>query len=312
MDQDLGSKLGKTVSPLAFGVMQFGGKADAQASRVMFDAAVDAGITLFDAAYIYTEGNAETLLGEFAAPMRDDLVLISKCAYEPGMPRAALEAQVAASLGRLRTDTVDILYLHRYPGADLLDETLETMRDLHRAGAFTLLGVSNFSAWEVMKAQARAAELGAPRIEVMQPMYNLVKRQAEVELLPMAIDQGITVHSYSPLGGGLLTGKYQSGAAGRLTEDDRYAARYAVDWMHGAAGDLAALAAEVGHPPEALAVAWVAAHPGISAPIISASQPAQMPASLAATEVDMTPDLYARIAALSPTPAPATDRLEEA
>ncbi len=312
MSRDLGAKLGKAVSALAFGVMQFGGKADAPASRAMYDQARAAGITLFDAAYIYTDGAAETLLGEFSQSERDNLVLISKCGYAPYQGRAALEAQVRESLRRLRVDQVDILYLHRYPGDDLLDEALECMRDLYRAGAFALLGVSNFAAWQVMKAQARAADLGAPPIEVLQPMYNLVKRQAEVELLPMALAEGIAVHSYSPLGGGLLTGKYASGGAGRLTEDDRYAARYGPTWMHEAAVALATVAKEVGQPPEALAVAWAATHPGISAPIISASRPGQMAAALAATEVEMTPQLYARLSALSPTPAPATDRLEEA
>lgn len=312
MSQDLSAKLGKAVSALAFGVMQFGGKADAAASRAMYERAREAGITLFDAAYVYTDGAAETLLGEFAQSERDDVVLISKCGYAPYQGRAALEAQVRDSLRRLQVDQLDILYLHRYPGDDLLDEALACMRDLHRAGAFALLGVSNFAAWQVMKAQARAADLGAPRIEALQPMYNLVKRQAEVELLPMAQADGLTVHSYSPLGGGLLTGKYAAGGAGRLTEDNRYAARYGPAWMHEAAVALAKVAEEIGQPPEALAVAWAAAHPGISAPIISASGPGQMGPSLAATGVEMTPELYARLAALSPTPAPATDRLEEA
>lgn len=312
MTADLSKKLDKTISSLAFGVMQFGGKADAPASRRMYDMARDAGITLFDAAFVYTDGGAETLLGEFAAGERDDVVLISKCGYKPGMRRAELETQVRTSLRRLRVDHADILYLHRYPGDDLLRDSLECMRDLHAAGAFTLLGVSNFAAWQVMKAQALAAEIGAPRIDILQPMYNLVKRQAEVEMLPMALTEGFAVHSYSPLGGGLLTGKYATGGTGRLSEDQRYADRYQPGWMHATAGKLVALARETGLQPEALAVAWAAAHPGVSAPIISASRPEQMAAPLAAAAVEMTTELYDRIAALSPTPAPATDRLEEA
>ena len=312
MPQDLSATLGKVTSPLAFGVMQFGGKADAAASRAMYDQAREAGITLFDAAYIYTDGAAETLLGEFAAAERDALTLISKCGYKPGMRRAELEAQVAESLKRLRVEQVDVLYLHRYPGDDLLRESLECLRELHRAGAVAVLGASNFATWQVMKAQALAAEIGAPRSEILQPMYNLVNRQAEVEVLPMALAEGLAVHSYSPLGGGLLTGKYAQGGTGRLSEDARYAKRYHLDWMHSAAREHGTIAAALGHPPEALAVAWAAAHPGISAPIISASRPEQMAASLAAAQVEMTPDLHARLAALTPTPAPATDRLEEA
>lgn len=305
-------KLGKPMSDLVFGVMQFGGKADAAASARLYEQARDAGINQFDAAHVYTDGAAETLLGEFAAQDRDALVIVTKCGYPPGQSAAALEAEVMTSLRRLAMDHVDILYLHRYPGDAHLDRALECMRDLHRAGAFALLGVSNFAAWQVMKAQARAAALGAPPISVLQPMYNLVKRQAEVELLPMALAEDLIVHAYSPLGGGLLTGKYASGGTGRLTDDSRYAARYGATWMHQTAHALAALASALGHAPETLAVAWAAAHPGISAPIISASAPDQMAPSLAAMSLEMTPDLYARLAALSPAPPPATDRLEEA
>ncbi len=312
MSRDLSRLLGKPVSPFAFGVMQFGGKADAQASRAMYDMARDAGITLFDAAYIYTDGRAEELLGEFAENEQDDVVLVSKCGHQPGLRRRELERQVAESQRRLRTEHFDILYLHRYPGDDLLAEQLETMRDLHRAGAFSVLGVSNFAAWQVMKAQALAEELGAPRIGIIQPMYSLVKRQAEVELLPMALAEDLAVHTYSPLGGGLLTGKYARGQTGRLEHDENYRKRYGVDWMHQAAVTLNEVAAEMDMPPEALAVAWVAAHPAVSAPILSASDPAQLPASLEAADVEMTDALRARLSALTPTPAPATDRLEEA
>lgn len=312
MSRDLSRLLGKPVSPLAFGVMQFGGKADAQASRAMYDMARDAGITLFDAAYIYTDGRAEELLGEFAENEQDDVVLVSKCGHQPGLRRRELERQVAESQRRLRTEHIDILYLHRYPGDDLLAEQLETMRDLHRAGAFSVLGVSNFAAWQVMKAQALAEEMGAPRIGIIQPMYSLVKRQAEVELLPMALAEDLAVHTYSPLGGGLLTGKYTGGGSGRLTDDPRYRARYGQDWMHQTAAALSTLAAELGTDPATLAVAWVMAHATRPAPIISARSVAQLQPSLAAADFTMTPELYNQITALSPTPAPATDRLEEA
>ncbi len=310
--QDLAVKLGKAVSPLAFGVMQFGGKADAAASAGLYARARDAGINMFDAAWVYTEGRAETLLGEFAAAERDEVVLISKCLSATGQRGTEIEAQVAQSLKRLRTDHLDILYLHRHPSQGLLEEVLTTMAALHRQGAYRLLGVSNFAAWEVMQAQMRAEALGCPRIEVIQPMYNLVKRQAEVEILPMAQVEGLTVHAYSPLGGGLLTAKYLEGGAGRLTEDAMYRDRYAPAQMHATAAALAAMAAERGVAPATLAVAWAAAHPGVSAPIISASDPGQLDVSLAALEVDMSPALHAEISALSPAPPPATDRLEEA
>ncbi len=312
MEHNLLSRLtNKKASPLAFGVMQFGGKADARTSAAMYASARQAGITIFDAAYIYTGGAAETLLGEFTEGEREDLILISKCAYQPGMRGTELKEQATTSLKRLRTDYVDVLYLHRYPGDALLEETLLAMKDLHVEGRFRMLGASNFAAWEVMKAQALAARIGAPPVTILQPMYNLVKRQAEVEILPMARREDIAVLPYSPLGGGLLTGKYNSGEAGRLTEDDRYAARYAQNWMKESAAALTDLAGEMGVPAPALAVAWVAANPAITAPIISARSEAQMGPSLAALDINMTPELYTRLSALSPTPPPATDRLEE-
>ncbi|MEO0913368.1 MAG: aldo/keto reductase [Pseudomonadota bacterium] len=311
-NSSLSTVANKPVSPLAFGVMQFGGKADAAESAAIYARARKAGVTIFDAAFVYTDGAAETLLGEFTEGEREDLVLISKCAYQPGMRGPDLKEQATTSLKRLRTEYVDVLYLHRYPGDDLLEETLLAMKDLHIEGRFRMLGASNFAAWEVMKAQALAARIGAPPITILQPMYNLVKRQAEVEILPMALREHIDVLPYSPLGGGLLTGKYQSGGAGRLTEDDRYAARYGPAWMAESAGALTELAMEMSVPAPALAIAWVAAHPAITAPIISASSAAQMEPSLAALDIEMTPELYTRLSALSPTPAPATDRLEEA
>jgi len=312
MARNLEPLLGKHISKLAFGVMQFGGKADAAAARDLYDQAREAGITLFDAAYSYCDGRSEELLGQFAEPHPDSTVLISKCAYNDDLTPAAIRDQISTSRDRLRTPSIDILYLHRYPGDARLAEVLDTVSQMQADGYFRLLGVSNFAAWQVMKAQAILAATGGPRISILQPMYNLVKRQAEVEILPMALVEDMAVHCYSPLGGGLLTGKYAAGAQGRITENDMYAQRYAAPWMGEVATGLAAMADELGVPAPALAVAWAARHPGITAPIISASRPDQLAASLAAAEVDMTDALYARLSALSPTPPPATDRTEEA
>jgi aryl-alcohol dehydrogenase-like predicted oxidoreductase len=208
-------------------------------------------------------------------------------------------------------DAVDLLYLHRFDPATPLEETLETFARLQSDGVIRQIGLSNFAAWQVMKAQAVAAQFGT-RIDAIQPMYNLVKRQVEVELLPMAADQGIAVFSYSPLGGGLLSGKYAAGQVGRLSEDSRYAARYGQPAMHAAAAGIAALAAEVGIPAATLAVAWVMAHPLRPNPILSARNTEQLLPSLAALDVTLDPALYARLSALYPAPPPATDRLEEA
>lgn len=299
-----------TPSPLAFGCMQFGGRADAQAARAMFDAARAAGLTHFDTAHVYTDGASERLIGEFAQG-DGEITIATKVGYTGGAGRANLTAQFDESLRRLGTDAVDLLYLHRFDPATSLEETISLFVEWQQSGRIARIGLSNFAAWQVMKAQAVAARFGS-RIDVIQPMYNLVKRQVEVELLPMCADQGIAVHAYSPLGGGLLTGKYAQGGAGRLSEDSRYAARYAPEAMHQAATGLAALAADLGTHPATLAVAWVMSCPITPViPLISARDTAQLAPSLAALSLPMSADLRVRLSALYPSPPPATDRLEE-
>lgn len=310
MKHTLTSPNGTPASRLAFGTMQFGGRADADASRAMFDACIDAGITHFDTAHVYTGGASETLLGSFLGAHRDDLIIATKAAYDGGSGRANLLKSCETSRSRMKLDTLDVLYLHRFDPDTDMHETFETFAEMKAAGHIRHIGLSNFAAWQVVKAAGIAAKFDLD-IAVIQPMYNLVKRQAEVEILPMADDLGILVAPYSPLGGGLLTGKYAKGEAGRLTQDDRYAARYALDMMHQAAAGLADLAAEMGVHPATLAVAWVAAHPTGPSPIISARSAEQLAPSLAAMTFDMPADLYAKITALSPTPPPATDRIEE-
>ncbi|WP_050928351.1 aldo/keto reductase [Aestuariivita boseongensis] len=301
---------GTAMGPMVFGTMQFGGRADEAASRAMFDAARAAGLIHFDTAHIYTDGASETLLGQFAAPERDDLLIASKVGYKGGAGAANMRSQFDISRQRLGMDMIDLLYLHRFDPETDLRETIECFAQMKEAGQIRYVGLSNFAAWQVMKAQWIAAEFGLV-IDVLQPMYNLVKRQAEVEILPMCTDQNIAICPYSPLGGGLLTGKYAQGGVGRLSEDDNYAARYGRDWMHQTASDLAALARDMGTDPATLAVAWVARHPARPMPIISARDADQLAPSLAALDFPMGDALYDRITALSQTPPPATDRIEE-
>ncbi|KUP93180.1 aldo/keto reductase [Tritonibacter horizontis] len=302
---------GQPIGPFAFGCMQFGGRADHSASAEMFAACRDAGLRHFDTACGYTEGASEKILGALVAKDRESLYVATKVGYIGGASAANMRAQFDTSRQRLNLDLVDLLYLHRFDPETPLEETLTCFAELQQAGMIRHVGLSNFAAWQVMKAVALAARLGV-QIDVLQPMYSLVKRQAEVELLPMCVDQGIVPVPYSPLGGGLLTGKYAAaGQTGRLVEDPRYAARYGPSWMHQTARDLLALAEEQGTDAATLAVAWAAAHPARPVPILSARSAAQLAPSLAAARFDMTPELYARIEKLSPRPAPATDRLEE-
>ncbi|MGJ8616775.1 MAG: aldo/keto reductase [Sulfitobacter sp.] len=310
MKHTLTSPNGTPASRLAFGTMQFGGRADAGQSRAMFDACVAAGITHFDTAHVYTDGASETLLGGFLGDRREGLIIATKAAYNGGSGRDNILTSAETSRRRMNLDTLDVLYLHRFDPDTDLHESFQAFADLKTRGHIRHIGLSNFAAWQVVKAVGVAAKFDL-EVAVIQPMYNLVKRQAEVEILPMADDQGILVAPYSPLGGGLLTGKYVGGGVGRLTEDRSYALRYGPDAMHCSANGLATLATKFGTHPATLAVAWAAAHPTGPTPIISARTVEQLQPSLAALNYDMTPEVYARIATLSPTPPPATDRLEE-
>ncbi|WP_147125887.1 aldo/keto reductase [Shimia ponticola] len=302
---------GASAGRFTFGTMQWGGRADAAESREMFDACRAAGLVHFDTAHLYCDGRSEELLGDFAKDCRDELMIATKVGYTGGAGRENILRTFDVSRTRLQMDVVDLLYMHRFDDQTPLDETFETLAKLQSDGLIRYIGVSNYAAWQVMKAQAVAASFGT-RIDAIQPMYSLVKRQAEVEIFPMAADQDIAVVPYSPLGGGLLTGKYARGETGRLTEDSRYAARYAPDWMHEAAKGLSNIAGREGLEAATLAVAWAARHPIAPAPIISAKSAQQLVPSLAAVGFDLMDDLYDEIAALTPTPAPATDRLEEA
>ena len=302
---------GTPASPLTYGTMQFGSAADEGASHEMFEACRASGITHFDTAWAYTEGRSETLLGRFGKAEREALIIATKVAYSGGAGRENILTSFDESRRRLGMDMVDILYMHRFDDEAPLEETFETLAGLRDEGVIRYIGVSNYAAWQVMKAQAVAARF-ATTIDVIQPMYSLVKRQAEVEIFPMAQDQSVFIAPYSPLGGGLLTGKYSRGGTGRLLEDARYRARYGLSWMHNVAAELATRAAAQGVHPATLAVAWAASHPAKPAPIISARSAAQLAPSLAALNHTLSPEDRDALTALTPPLAPATDRLEEA
>ncbi|MFQ6547441.1 aldo/keto reductase [Aestuariibius sp. 2305UL40-4] len=307
----LTTRSGAPVSRFAYGAMQWGGRASEDDAAAMYRACRAAGISHFDTAHAYTDGASERMLGALVGPERDAVFVATKVAYEGGSGRGNILGSFSESRERLGLEVVDLLYLHRWDGDAPLEETFSTLAELQEGGSVRYLGVSNFAAWQVMKAQVVAERFGT-RIDAIQPMMNLVKRQVEVEILPMAADQGIAVFPYSPLGGGLLTGKYAAGGAGRLSEDDRYAARYGLSWMREAADGLARTASEVGVPAATLAVAWLARHAPEVGPILSARTAEQLEPSLAGMTFAMDDALYERITALSPAPPPATDRIEEA
>ncbi len=321
MDYRILGRTGVKVSSLCFGTMSFGDIADEAESARMFRRCREVGINFFDCANTYAGGRSEEILGDLIADCREEIVLTTKAVSstgadinQGGASRRHLQIAVEDSLRRLKTDRIDVYFLHHYDADTPVDECLRALDDLVRQGKILYPAVSNWAAWQVMKAQGIAAREGLARIECLQPMYNLVKRQAEVEILPLALDERIGVIPYSPLGGGLLTGKYapaSSPASGRLVENAMYQKRYGVGDYYQTAADFAAHAGERGLHPATLAVAWVMAHPAVTAPIIGARNLSQLEASLAALDVDMTPEWYAEISALSAEPPPAHDRLDE-
>lgn len=311
-------RTGVQVSELCFGTMSFGGDADEAESAAMYRACRDAGINFFDSANNYNKGRSEEILGQLMRGERDELVIATKC-FTPvgsdvnarGGSRRHVPQAVEASLKRLQTDRIDVLYLHQIDALTPIEETMRAFEDLVRAGKVLYPALSNHAAWQTQKALDAQERHGWARLQVIQPMYNLVKRQAEVEILPMAQASGLAVVPYSPAGGGLLSGKYAERGSGRLSTSKMYEARYGEAWMHEVASKFAAYCRGEGHHPVSLAVAWVAAHPAVTAPIIGARNVGQLAASLDSVKIRLTPEQRARIAALSRTPPPATDRLEE-
>ena len=316
--------LGQTgikVSGLCFGTMSFGGDADEETSEAMFRRCREAGINFFDCANTYAGGRSEEILGRLIADCREEVVVTSKVYFPSGQgqncsgaSRRNILLAAEASLKRLNTPFIDVYFIHHFDQSTPLEESLRALDDLVHQGKVMYLGASNFAAWQIVKALGISEREGLSPFACIQPMYNLVKRQAEVEILPMAAEEKLGVISYSPLGGGLLSGKYgreRRPEQGRLTSNRMYQARYADGWMMEAAESFTQFALERGYEPAGLAVAWAAAHPAVTAPILGARSVAQLEGSLKALDIEMTPALRAEISQLSPEPPPATDRNDE-
>lgn len=322
MNYRLLGRTGVRVSPLCMGTMTFGDSADEAESAKMFARCREVGINFFDCANGYAGGRSETILGKLIADCRDEVVITSKSGFpqsdgvnDKGSSRRHLQLQVEKSLKRLNTDRIDVYFIHRFDPDTPIEAVVRTLDDLVQQGKILYPAISNWAAWQIMKALGVAAYQGLARAEVLQPMYSLVKRQAEVEILPLAQAEGLGVIPYSPLGGGLLTGKYtttQKAEDGRLVQNKMYSIRYGDAYNYQVAEAFTQYAADKGYTPATLAVAWVMSNPAVTAAIVGARSVAQLESSLAALDVPMTPEWRAEISALSATPPPATDRSEEA
>ncbi|MBT8362167.1 MAG: aldo/keto reductase [Desulfobacterales bacterium] len=314
-------RTGVMVSKLCFGTMSFGAEADESMSKLMFHRCRDAGINFFDCADVYSKGRAEEILGSLIKDCRDAIVLVSKAhgrmgddSNAKGLSRRHIMLAVEDSLRRLKTDRLDLYFAHKFDSLADMELTLRAFDDLVQQGKIIYPAVSNWAAWQIATALGISKAKGLSRFECMQPMYNLAKRQAETELLPLALAENMAVIPYNPMGAGLLSGKYGSERkpeSGRLVKNSMYMKRYSLDAYYDIAERFTAYANKRDVHPATLAVAWVMSHPAVTAPIVGARNVEQLEASLAAADLEMTEEWRAEITALSIAPTPATDRLEE-
>ncbi|MFC8130498.1 aldo/keto reductase [Streptomyces sp. NPDC057302] len=306
---------GLRVSPLALGAATFGTEwgwgAERDESRKLYDLYVERGGNFIDTASTYTNGSSERLLGEFTRDHRESLVLATKYTTlrRPGDPnsggphRKSLFASVEASLRQLNTDYLDLLYLHLWDFTTPVEEILRGLDDLVRQGKILYVAISNAPAWQVSRMQAIADLRGWSPLVALQIEYNLIERTGERDLIPMAREMGLGVLPWSPLAGGVLTGKY--GRADRAAKDVALddGTRKSLTIASGALTDrnlaivdvVKEVATELGRTPAQVGLAWTLRNPGVTAPIIGARTAAQLEDNLGALEVDFTASQLARL-----------------
>ncbi len=309
-------KTGVQVSEICLGTMTFGKEAGEATSFDIMNHCFEQGINYFDTANIYNGGLTEEIVGRWMGEKRKEIVLASKVHFprgggvnDRGSSKRHILLEAENCLRRLQTDWLDILYLHHWDDNTALEESLAAVNQLVDQGKVLYLGVSNFSAWQTVKALCVARRHSWAPPVIIQPMYNLVKRTAEIEILPMAMSEGIAVSPYSPIGAGLLTGKYlDNGGTGRIKDSSMYAERYSAESYHRTAQQFVDYAKDKGVYPSALAVAWVQSHPAITSTIIGARNMDQLAQALRYADIAMTPEMRAEISAFSPEPPHATDR----
>ncbi|UMO99796.1 aldo/keto reductase [Amycolatopsis sp. EV170708-02-1] len=304
---------GLRVSPLALGAATFGTEwgwgAEQDEARKLFDRYVERGGNFIDTANTYTNGSSERLLGEFARDRRESLVLATKYTNlrRPGDPnsgggqRKSLFASVEASLRQLNTDYIDLLYLHLWDFTTPVEEILRGMDDLVRQGKVLYVGISNTPAWEVSRMQAIADLRGWSPLIALQIEYNLIERTGERDLIPMAREMGLGVVPWSPLAGGVLTGKYSRDDMSATPSEDgtrkdfNLALGTLTERNFAIVDVVKEVAAELGRTPAQIGLAWALRNPGVTSPIIGARTTEQLEDNLGALEVELTASHLARL-----------------
>lgn len=303
-------RTGLKVSRLCLGTMTFGYQCDEETSSAIMDAADEAGITFFDTADVYPLGappelfgRTEEVVGRWLGSRREEFIVATKCFFptgpkpwDAGNSRKNIMRALDASLRRLGTDYVDLYQLHSWDADTPIDETLQALDDVVRAGKVRYVGCSNFLAYQLARSIGRAEVLGTAKFVSVQPRYNLLFRENERELFPLCAEEGIAVIPYNPLAGGFLSGKHRPGApteGSRFTlgwAAGRYQERYWNDRMFATIDELRPIADEAGVSMATMAVQWVLANPVITSPIIGASRPEQLKDSVAAVGASLDAD----------------------
>jgi len=305
-------RTGLQVSEVCLGTMTFGNQADEPTSRAIMDKAFECGVYFFDTANVYplgatleTIGRTEEFVGHWLKGRREQIVLATKFAMPMGSgPNSRggshkhIMRSVEDSLRRLQTDYIDLYQMHSPDFETPLEETLHALDDLVRGGKVRYVGCSNYPAWLLAKALWTSDKLGLARFDSVQPRYNLLFRHIEVELLPLAKDQGVGVMTYNPLAGGLLTGRYRAGQT--LEENTRftvrnagelYQARYWHEAQLTAVEQLKRLCDERGLSLAQVAIAWVLENLAITSAIVGASRPEQLDQTLPAVDLQLDESL---------------------
>jgi aryl-alcohol dehydrogenase-like predicted oxidoreductase len=312
---------GLKVSALTMGTMTFGGRGGfanvgttgVDEARRQVELCLEAGINLIDTADVYSGGLSEEILGQVLHGRRDEVLIATKVRMEmgpgpndAGLSRHHILSGCEASLRRLGTDHIDLYQVHEWDGLTPLEETLEALDLLVQAGKVRYVGASNYTGWQLMKALGTAERTGLPRFVSEQIYYSLQARDAEYELIPAAVDQGLGVLVWSPLAGGLLSGKYRRGqeppAGSRQLTDWNEPPVYDQETLYDTVEVLVAIGAEHGVSAAQVALAFLLGKPAVTSLVVGARTTAQLMDNLAAADLVLTADERDRLDKVSAPP----------
>ncbi|MFO0750952.1 MAG: aldo/keto reductase [Myxococcota bacterium] len=291
-------------APLVLGCMNFGKRTPEPEARRIIDLAIARGVTLFDTANAYVDGESERILGRALRGRRDAVAVATKVGSwkREGLAPERVRAALDASLGRLGMDHVDLYYLHVPDPATPIEATLEAVRDVIASGKARRFGISNYASWQALEILQLCDRMGMPRPVVSQQLYNLLIRQLDLEYLRFAAKYALHTTVYNPLAGGLLSGRHDAArttlAGSRFDKNGMYQRRYLSDVFFEAVTELGALARDAGMTLVTMAYAWLARRPGVDSILAGPGSVAHLEDALAAVEVVLDDELLAKIDAV--------------